>query len=182
MKHLAILMLALAIPCAATATEYTVTPAASTLGFSGTFQGEAFQGKFDQWNAVINYDPGDLAGSHFVVDVTLASVKTGDTDRDSALPGSDFFNVAKFPTAHFVSTGIHTLGTKVVADGKLTLRGITRPLSLDVAYKPLASGATMDISGAVRRLDFGVGAGDYADTSVIGAEVTISAHLQLAPK
>ena len=177
-----VLVLALALPCAAAATAYTVDPAASTLGFSGTFQGEAFQGQFGKWNAVIAYDQGDLASSHFDVDVTLASVKTGDSDRDSALPGSDFFNVAKFPKAHFVSTSIHKVGAKVVADGQLTLRGITKPVSLDVAYKPLGSGATLDINGTVKRLEFGVGTGDYADTSVIGADVNITAHLQLAPK
>jgi polyisoprenoid-binding protein YceI len=182
MKHLAIFMLALALPCAAVATDYTVEPAASTLGFSGTFQGEAFQGRFDQWKAAIAYDPGDLAGSHFDVDVTLASVKTGDSDRDGALPGSDFFNVPKFPKAHFVSTSIHKVGATVVADGNLTLRGVSKPISLDVAFKPQGSGATLDVNGTVKRLDFGLGASDYADTSVIGANVKITAHLQLAPK
>lgn len=182
MKRFLILMLALAMPCAAAATDYAVQPAASTLGFSGTFQGEAFQGQFGQWTAAISYDPGDLAGSHFDVEVSLASVKTGDNDRDSALPGADFFNVAKFPKAHFVTTSIHKVGATVVADGNLTLRGVTKPVSLDVAFEPQGSGAMLDVSGSVKRLDFGVGTGDYADTSVIGADVKITAHLQLARK
>lgn len=182
MKRIVTLMLALTLSCAATATEYSAAPATSTLGFSGTFQGEAFQGQFHQWNAAITYDPADLAGSHFDVTVILASAKTGDSDRDSALPGSDFFSVAKFPEAHFVSTIVHKVGATVVADGNLTLRGVTKPVSLDVAFKPQGSGATLDITGTVKRLDFGVGAGDYADTSVIGADVKITAHLQLAPK
>ncbi|MEP7185704.1 MAG: YceI family protein [Rhodanobacter sp.] len=182
MNRLALLMLALTLPCAVAAADYTVQPAASTLGFSGTFQGEAFQGQFGQWIAAIAYDPADLPGSHFDVDVSLASVKTGDSDRDSALPGSDFFNVAKFPKAHFVSTSIHKIGATVVADGKLTLHGVTKPVSLDVVFKPQGSGATLDVNGTVKRLDFGVGSGDYADTSVIGADVKVTAHLQLAPK
>ncbi len=182
MKRLLSLMLVLTLPCAAIATDYTVQPAASTLGFSGSFQGEAFQGRFGQWNAVIAYNPGDLAASHFDVEVSLASVKTGDSDRDRALPGSDFFNVVKFPKAHFVSTSIHKVGATVVADGNLTLRGLTRPVTLDVAFKPQGTGATLDVNGIVKRLDFGVGSGDYADTSVIGADVKVTAHLQLAPK
>lgn len=182
MKHLAILLLAFALPCTVAATDYTVQPAASTLGFSGIFQGEAFQGQFGQWQAVIAYDPANLASSHFDVDVSLASVKTGDSDRDGALPGADFFNVSKFPKAHFVSTNIHQVGATVVADGNLTLRGVTKPVRLDVTFKPQGSGATLDVSGSVKRLDFGVGSGDYADTSVIGAEVKVAAHLQLAPK
>lgn len=181
MKRLATL-LALALPFSAAATDYAVQPAASTLGFSDTFQGEAFNGHFGQWTAAISYDPANLAGSKFDVEVVLASVKTGDKDRDGALPGTDFFDVAKFPKAHFVSTGFHQNGARVIADGNLTLRGVTRPVSLDVTFKPQGKGATLDVAGTVRRLDFGVGGGDYADTSVIGADVKITAHLQLAPK
>jgi polyisoprenoid-binding protein YceI len=182
MKRLAILLLALALPCAAAATDYTVQPAASTLGFSGTFQGESFDGRFGQWTAAISYDDANLASSKFDVEVTLASVKTGDSDRDGALPGPDFFDTAKFPKAHFVTTGLRRNGTQVIANGNLTLRGVTKPVSLTVTFKPQGSGATLEVSGTVKRLDFGVGGGEYADTSVIGADVKINAHLQLAAK
>lgn len=181
MKRFAILF-ALALPFAAGASDYTVQPTASSLGFSGSFQGEAFQGHFDQWTAAISYDPSQLATSKFDVNVALASAKTGDKDRDTALPGSDFFDVAKFPQAHFVSTAFRQSGGKVIADGNLTLRGVTKPVSLDVSFKPQGTGATLDVSGSVPRLDFGVGGGDYKDTSVIGADVKITAHLQLAAK
>jgi len=176
------LLLALALPGLAAATDYAVQPAASTLGFSGTFQGETFNGHFDTWNAAIRYDPADLAQAAFDVAVTLASVKTGDSDRDGALPGSDFFDTAKYPTARFVTTGFRRSGAKVVADGKLTLRGVTRPVSLDVDFRPAGGGATLDVKGTLHRLDFGVGGGEYADTSVIGADVKVSAHLQLTAK
>ena len=182
MKRLAILLLALALPCAAAATDYTVQPTASTLGFSGTFQGESFDGRFGQWTAAISYDAANRASSKFDVEVTLASAKTGDSDRDGALPGTDFFDTAKFPKAHFVTTGFRRTGTQVIADGNLTLRGVTKPVSLAVTFKPQGSGATLDVSGTVRRLDFGVGGGEYADTSVIGADVKIDAHLQLAAR
>jgi polyisoprenoid-binding protein YceI len=181
MKRLATL-LALALPFAAAAADYAVQPAASTLGFSDTFQGEAFNGHFGQWTAAISYDPANLASSKFDVEVVLASVKTGDKDRDGALPGTDFFDAAKFPKAHFVSTGFHQNGARVIADGNLTLRGVTKPVSLDGTFKPQGKGATLDVTGTVKRLDFGVGGGDYADTSVIGADVKITAHLQLASK
>jgi len=181
MKRL-VLLLALVLPGMATAADYTVQPASSTLGFSNTFQGESFNGHFGQWTAAISYDPANLASSKFDVEVTLASVKTGDDDRDSALPGADFFDVAKFPKAHFVTTGFRRSGGKVIADGTLTLRGVSKPVSLEVTFKPQGSGATLDVAGTVKRLDFGVGTGDYADTSVIGGDVKVTAHLQLAPK
>ncbi|EIL97555.1 MAG TPA: YceI family protein [Rhodanobacteraceae bacterium] len=186
MKHPALksllLLAALTLPCAGFATDYTVQPAASKLGFVGVFQGANFDGSFSQWTATISYDPAHLASSKFDVDVNLASAKTGDSDRDSALPGPDFFDVAKFPTAHFVTTGFRDVGGKVIADGQLTLRGVTKPVSLTVDFKPQGSGATLDVSGNLKRLDFNVGGGQYADTSVIGADVKVSAHLVLAAK
>ena len=184
MKRLSslIVSLALALPGGALATDYSVQPAASKLGFSGSFQGAAFNGSFSQWTAAISYDPAQLASSKFDVTVQLASVKTGDSDRDSALPGTDFFNVAKFPKAHFVSTGFRHAGTQVIADGQLSLRGVTKPVSLNMTFAPQAKGAMLDVVGTVKRLDFGVGGGDYADTSVIGADVKINAHLVLLPK
>lgn len=181
MKRFVILLL-LVLPFAAAATDYTVQAASSTLGFSNTFQGESFNGTFGQWTATISYDAANLASSTFYVEVNPANVKTGDSDRDTALPGSDFFDVAKFPKAHFVTSSFRQNGDKVIADGQLTLRGVTRPISLEVTFKPHTGGATLDVSGTIKRLDFGIGTGDYADTSVIGNDVKITAHLQLTAK
>ena len=177
-----VLLIALAIPAIASAADYTVQPAGSTLGFSSSFQGSGFNGHFDKWTAAISYDQAKLAASKFDVTVDLASAKTGDSDRDGALPGPDFFNVAKYPQAHFVTTGFRQQGAQVVADGTLTLHGVTKPVSLNVTFKPQGGGATLDVVGTVKRLDFGVGGGQYADTSVIGADVKVTAHLVLSAK
>lgn len=177
-----VLLLALALPCVAGAADYTVQPSGSTLGFSSSFQGSGFDGHFDKWTAAISYDQTKLAASKFDVTVDLSSAKTGDSDRDGALPGPDFFNVAKFPQAHFVTTAFRQQGAQVIADGTLTLHGVTKPVSLNVTFKPQGNGATLDVTGTVKRLDFGVGGGQYADTSVIGADVKVTAHLVLSAK
>jgi polyisoprenoid-binding protein YceI len=174
-------LLALAAPCMASAADYSVQ-SGSTLGFTGSFQGSDFNGQFNKWTAAISYDTAKLASSKFDVTVDLSSAKTGDGDRDSALPGPDFFDTAKYPQAHFVTTGFRQQGNQVIADGTLTLRGVTKPVSLNVSFKPQGSGATLDVSGSVNRLDFGVGGGQYKDTSVIGADVKVTAHLVLSAK
>lgn len=176
------LLLAAAIPGVAGAADYTVQQASSKLGFTSNFQGQSFDGTFGKWTAAISYDAAKLATSKFDVEVDLTSAKTGDNDRDGALPGPDFFNAAKFPKAHFVTTAFRQNGAQVVADGNLTLRGVTKPVSLNVTFKPQGAGATLDVTGSVKRLDFGVGGGEYADTSVIGPDVKINAHLTLAAK
>jgi polyisoprenoid-binding protein YceI len=174
-------MLVLMAPCMAGAADYAVQPG-STLGFTSNFQGSSFDGHFNKWTAAISYDAAKLATSKFDVTVDLSGVKTGDNDRDSALPGPDFFDVAKYPQAHFVTTAFHQQGTQVIADGMLTLRGVTKPVSLNVVFKPQGNGATLDVTGTVKRLDFGVGGGQYADTSVIGPDVKVTAHLVLSAK
>jgi polyisoprenoid-binding protein YceI len=163
------------------AADYTMGKG-STLGFTGIFQGEAFKGRFGDFQAKISYDPADLASASFDVTVHLASANTGDTDRDESLPGSDFFNITKFPTAHFVTSRFREEGGKVIAEGTLDLKGVSKPVNLEVTFAPREGGATLDVSARLNRLDFGIGSGDFADTSTIGAEVTVNAHLELEIK
>ena len=166
----------LALP--AMAAEFATRPG-STLGFTATFQGEEFEGTFKDFEAKIRFDPDDLAASKFDVSIDLASVATGDKDRDDVLPGSEFFNTGQFPKAHFVTTDIHPSGDEIVAEGMLSLKGVDKPVTLAVTYKPAADGGSLDVETTLNRLDFNVGTGDYADTSTIGNEVQVKAHLVL---
>jgi len=181
-RRLSVLCLALALPLAATAADYQVGPG-STLGFSGKFQGEQFDGIFGKFDATISYDPANLSTSKFDVTVDLATAKTGDGDRDKALPTPDFFDTSKFPKAHYVTTGFSKDAKgDVVANGNLTLHGITKPVALKVAFDPNAGGARLSVTGTLKRLDFGVGSGDYKDTSTIADEVLVNGTLNLLPK
>ncbi len=169
----------LAVP--AFATEYRVA-AGSTLGFLADFQGEKFSGQFKAFEATIRYDPADLAGSAFDVSVDLASVSTGDSDRDDALPGADFFDVAKAPKARYVTTGFRKDGDRVIADGTLTLKGTSKPVSLVVRFHSGSDATFLDVTTTLKRLDFNVGSGEYADTSTIGNDVAVNGHLVLVAK
>ncbi|NII56544.1 YceI family protein [Luteibacter sp. SG786] len=181
-RRLSLLGLALALPLAATAADYQVGPG-STLGFSGKFQGQQFDGIFGKFDAAISYDPANLATAKFDVTVDLATAKTGDGDRDKALPTSDFFDTSKFPKAHYVTTGFSKDAKgNVVANGNLTLHGVTKPLALKVVFNPNAGGARLSVTGTLKRLDYGVGSGDYKDTSTIADEVLVNGTLNLLPK
>ncbi|NUO73484.1 MAG: YceI family protein [Frateuria sp.] len=183
-RHLIPLLFCLALPGTAAAADYRVQQDQSRLGFSATFQGASFQGSFSQWHADIRFDPTHLGTSKFDVSVDTTSAATGDSDRDGALPGADFFNATKYPQAHYLTTGFMRLdGNRAIARGNLTLRGVSHPLNLTVTFTPQpGGGALMDVTGTLKRLDYGVGGGEYADTSVIGNDVTVNAHLVLAPK
>lgn len=179
-----LMMLALVVGALATpamAADYSVA-AGSTLGFTSSFQGENFDGSFKKFEATIRFDAADLASSKFEVTVDLSSAVTGDSDRDSAMPDSDFFDVKKFPQATFVTTGFRQAGKDVIADGTLSLKGVSKPVSLAVTFAGKGTAATLDVTTTLNRLDFNVGSGEYADTSTIGAEVKVKGHLELTAK
>src|SRR5690242_7172886 len=80
MTRLALLLCALALPGLASAADYTVQSAGSTLAFHGNFQGSGFDGHFEKFDAAIAYDAAHLEASKFDVTVDLASARTGDND------------------------------------------------------------------------------------------------------
>lgn len=166
------------LPLAAFARDWQVDPAGSTLTFQGSYEGEAFQGRFKTFDARISYDPADLASARFDVTVDLASADTGNGDRDEALQGSDFFATAQFPKARF-STESFTKAAdgSVEARGTLTIRDQARPVTLRVAFAEAGDGATLDVSTTLARKDFGLGTA--SDWDGIGADVKVKGHLML---
>ncbi|MBS0430843.1 MAG: YceI family protein [Proteobacteria bacterium] len=170
-----------ALLAAAPVHAWTSDPARSTLSFTATYQGESFQGRFRRFEAkTLDYDPAHLDAARFDVVVDIASIDTANSERDQALPGKDFFDTARFPQAHFVSTRFRKgADGRVLADGTLTLRGVGKPVTLGVTFDPARK--TLDVATTLHRLDFGIGGGDWADTSMIGDEVAVHGHLALRP-
>lgn len=162
------------------ATDYTQAPG-STLTFATRYQGQVFSGRFPVFSTKLSFDPANLSAARIDVVIPLTGVTTADSERDSTLRGADFFNVVKIPQAHFVSTRVRKSGNgRYIADGVLTLRGISKPVSLQFGWtggaRPVLSG-----SATVQRLDFGVGAGDWADTGLIPNAVSVSTRVLLKP-
>jgi polyisoprenoid-binding protein YceI len=169
------------LPAAAVARDWNVDTSKSSLTFKGSYQGDAFEGKFRKFVAAISYDAADPASSKFDVTVDLASVDTGSGERDQTLATADFFDTGKFPQAHFVTRSVArgTDGT-IEAKGALTIRDQTRPVVLKVTFAGSGDAATLDVDTTLERADFGLGKGsDWAD---IGADVPVHGHLALTGK
>lgn len=175
---LASLLMAAAGPAAAA--DYVQAPG-STLVFASNYQGETFTGKFGGFTTTLRFDPANLATGKLDVAVQLAGTQTGNGDRDGTLVSADFFNVAKFAQARYTATKFRSLGgNQYAADGTLSLRGVSKPVTLTFTWTP---GAQPVLAGkaTVKRLDFGVGGGDWADTSTIPNDVAISTKVVLKP-
>ncbi|MBD9479513.1 YceI family protein [Pseudoxanthomonas sp. PXM02] len=164
----------------AMAADYVQAPG-STLVFASNYQGETFTGKFGGFTTTLSFDPAQLATSKLDVAIQLAGTQTGNGDRDGTLVSADFFNVAKFAQARYTATKFRALGgNQYAADGTLSLRGVSKPVTLTFTWTP---GAQPVLAGkaTVKRLDFGVGGGDWADTATIPNEVAISTKVVLKP-
>ena len=174
-------LVALLAATPAMAADY-VQATGSTLVFASKYDGEVFTGNFPGFDTRLSFDPANLAGARLEVSIPLAGARSGNPDRDSTLQGADFFNVAKFATAHYRADKFRALGgNQYAADGTLELRGVTKPVTLTFTWTP---GAQPVLAGkaTVKRLDFGVGGGDWADTKTIPDETAISTRVVLKAK
>lgn len=155
--------------------RWDVDPAKSQLGFTASQGGEAFKGRFAIWSADIAFDPDRLDASHLSATIDLTSVATGDRQRDAALPSRDWFNVKTTPAASFTTDTITAArdGLGYVATGRLTLRGVERPI--DLRFDVTIDGDTATATGeaTIVRTDYGVGQGEFATDEWVGLDVTV---------
>ncbi len=162
------------------AADYVQAPG-SVLAFAGTYEGEAFTGRFPGFVTRFSFDPAQLANARLDVTIPLATASTGNSDYDGEMRGSSFFNAAKFPQARYTATRFRALGgNNFVADGTLNLRGVSKPVALTFTWTP---GAQPVLSGkaSVKRLDFGVGQGDWAETDLVPNTIAVSTKVIFAP-
>ena len=167
-----------ATPAMAAAPSWTVDKAASSVRFASSLNGQDFSGVFRRWDATIRFDPKALAGSSVTAVIETASAATGDSDRDQALPTDAFLNATKFPRATFTASTFRDLGGgRYQAVGRLTLRGVTKPLTLPFTLAITGPTAHMKASLALNRLAFGVGQNEWKDVAAIPAAVTVTIDL-----
>ncbi len=160
---------------AAAGKPWVVDAKTSTLTFSAKQTGKTFNGRFQKFAPVIVFDPANLAGSSIVVTVDMTSARTGDAQRDSALPTQDWFEVKKFPQAKFVSKSIVAKGPGAYeAVGTLTIRDVTMPLTLPFTLTMTGGKAAAKGAVTLQRQKFGVGKGDFATDEWVGFDVGVS--------
>lgn len=158
--------------------HWTVRPG-STLGFATSWSGQAITGRFDRWKADILFSPDALDGSKVAVTIDLASVNTGDPQRDATLPSADWFDAAAHPKAVFTASRFEKTGPdSYVAHGTLQLRGVTKPQDLPFRLKITDDRAEVSGAASLDRTAFGVGQGEFAATDQVPGAVSVSVALK----
>jgi polyisoprenoid-binding protein YceI len=152
-----------------------LVPEKSQIVFVSKQMGVPVEGSFKKFDARIAFDPRKPEGGSVALQIDTASAAFGIPMTDAELPKAPWFDAAHFPQAGFQTTAIKALGDgRFEMAGKLTLKGIARPLTVPVTIAPAANGQSVASGSFVlQRIDYKVGDGEWTDTSVIANDVQV---------
>ena len=155
----------------------------SEIRFVSRQMGVNVEGRFRRWKANVDFRPGDLAHSGAGFEIDLASIDLASEESEAEVRRPLWFDTAKFPLAKFASTAVRSVGgDRYEIAGTLSLKGIAKDVVVPVALKRDAAGNSVaEGEFKVRRLDFKVGEGLWADTDVIANDVTVRVRMVLPP-
>lgn len=170
-----------------TAPAWNIIQNKSRLGFTATYSGTEFDGKFGKFTAKILFDPKHPEDSSFNVNIDTTSITTYSSERDSIIGDSDWFDFNQFPTSTYITKSIKAVsGDKYVAVGTLNLKGHKKDVVLHFTWDEYPNGnvkvvgeARMTAGANIKRTDFGIGSGTYADDDTIGFGVKVKVNLLL---
>jgi len=146
-------------------------------------------GKFDKFSSTVTTEGDDFSNANIEFSVETASINTGVDARDNHLRSDDFFNSEKFPLMTFKSTSLKKIsGGEYQLDGNLTIRDVTKPISLNVEFGGTATDpygnhkAAFEVAGKLNRKEFGLrwDAITEAGGAVVSDEVKIHVNVQYA--
>lgn len=146
------------------------------------------RGRFEKFSGVVEFDEQNPANSSVDVQIDASSIDTREPQRDAHLKSADFLDVEKYPLLTFKSTRVEALGTdhgRITGD--LTIRGVTRPAVLDVAYSGQAkspwgtTSAGFTATTKINRKDWGLVWNVALETGglLVGEEIKIELELEI---
>jgi polyisoprenoid-binding protein YceI len=144
-------------------------------------------GYFGKYDATIESSSDDFSDAKITFEADVASITTKNADRDAHLQAEDFFHAAQYPKLTFESTSVKKIDSEnLKVTGNLTLRGVTKPVELDVEYSEIVKDpygqikAGFEVKGKINRKDFGVSFNGVTDNGglMLGEEVKLLSSVQ----
>ena len=148
--------------------KYLITTQNSKVEFVGSKVTGSHNGSFQKFSGEIDY-AGTPEKSRVSVTIDTASITADDPKLTEHLKTADFFDVAKYPEAKFVSTEIKPGGGNVGSHtviGNLTLHGVTKSITFPATINVTADVASVDSSFSINRKDFGINYAGAADNAI----------------
>jgi len=166
----------------AEAPAWTVDTPHSGLHFDIQHIYSTVRGSFDEFDALIRFDPADLGESRFDFTVVVKSVNTNNAKRDLHLLSGEFFDEKKYPKMTFKSTVIkHLEGNQYTASGTMTIKDVSQEVTVPFTYfgskpnpfNPKQLEAGFEAHMTIDRLSYHVGDGEFLKMGVVGKDVTV---------
>lgn len=166
----------------AQAVEFNQTDLArSSVKFVSKQMNVPVDGSFRKFTAQIKFDPATPAQATTQLELDLASIDAGSKDANDEVAGKLWFNTKQFPTARFVSSSVKALGgDRYEVLGKMTIKGRTQDVSAPFTVKATGNRAAFDGAFTLKRTDFAIGEGMWADFGTVANEIQIKFHFEAA--
>ncbi|MGB8339846.1 MAG: YceI family protein [Burkholderiales bacterium] len=152
------------------------------IDFVSKQMGVPVEGSFAKAKASVNFDKSNASAGKAEIEIELASIDTGSDEANAEVKRETWFNVKKFPTAKFVSTSVRDAGGgRYEVAGKLSIKGkssdITAPFQIKsgINIASVAEGRFV-----IKRSQFGIGEGIWADPDTVADEVEVKFKVPLA--
>lgn len=178
--RLIILALILVLGAPAWGRAYTVDPSHSRVTFSVTHMIGTVQGRFQDFQGEIVYEPDKPQNCSVSMTVQAVSLDTENETRDKRLRAANFLNTDKFTTLSFVSHKVQVLDPgHLSVEGDMTIHGVTRPMTVTVALTTSGDLADFTTDFVVLRKDYGLVWNRTLDSggTMMGEEVQV--HMQV---
>lgn len=176
--RIAVVLLAL-FAAAAQAEEYTTVQAGqSSVAFVYRQMNVPVEGRFGKFAAQLKFDPAKPAAASASIDIDLASVDAGSPEANDEVAGKLWFNTKAYPSARFVAGSFRALGgNRYEAVGKLTIKGRSQDVSAPFSFTAQGRSGVAEGVMTIKRADFAIGEGIWADFGTVANEVQIRFRL-----
>lgn len=180
-RWLVIAAAAIALPAlAATALKTDAAKSKVTITFKQ--MNVPVDAQFKKFNAAISYDAAKPENSKANVDIDVTSFDLGDPMYNQEVQKKEWFNTAQFPKATFASTQIKAgAAGKLDVTGKLTIKGKSSDVSFPLTVKKEGTAQVFEGTLPIKRLTYGIGDGEWKDTSIVADDVSIKFRVFAAP-
>ena len=154
---------------------WSVDTSASAISFAGELYGDAFEGAFETWTAEILFDPDDPAAARIVATIDTTSATSGHRTANDSVRTDSWLDAEAFPEAVFEASAVRSTGPGVYeADGTLTLKEITQPVTLPFTLTIEDGAARAEGALALDRRAFEIGTDDSENDDAVTPDITVS--------
>lgn len=172
------------LPLATQAAEFSVVQnSQSTIAFAYKQMGVGMDGHFKKFKTQLAFDPAKPANARVSLDVDVTSIDTGFAEGDSEVAGKAWFDAKTYPKATFSASSVKAIGgNRYEVTGPLTIKGRTQTVTAPTNVTVQGNTAAFDGAFTIKRADFAIGEGQWADFGTVANEIQVKFHIVASTK